>query len=748
LLSEDIALGNALIDMHAKCGKLAQAHQLLERLHERHVVSWNALISGYVQHGRLDEAWHCFKQMQSEGLCPNVITLVCILKACGTVNGMYKGRQIHSILNFSWNQQEDGVVLGNALVDMYVKCGMVAKAHEVLRELPVCDAISWNTLIAGYVQQGQLHEASTCFEEMQRGEAVSPNSVTFLCILKVCSIIGDVDKGKQIHREIVKWSLLEKDSALSNALVDMYAKCGELEKAQEVFEELLLRDIASWSALIAGYARQDRCRDAFNCFEQMRNEGVAADEPTLICVLKACASTGAIDKGIEIHESLVNRRLLEKDVMLGTALVDMYAKCRMPEKAQQVLERLPRRDAIAWNALIAGYAQQGKCGEALNCFRLMRSEGVAPDSVTFVCVLKACGDAGSMDQGMRIHDEIVGERLLGRDAILGNSLVGMYAKCGALDRARAVLRELPVQDAASWNAIIAGYVQQGCSLEALGCFEQMRDGSVSADAVTFVCILKACGMVGAVSKGERIHEEALARGLLEKQSYAIANALIDMYARCGLLGKAALVLDSLSTRDIVAWNALVAGYAQQGRGREALICFGCIEIEALVPDSITCLGVLTACCHSGHVDEARSVFRDMTEKYGIAPSSEHRTCMVVLLGCSGQFGTALSAMELMPPADQLGTLLALLGACQKWGNVRLGKLAFDQALQIDRSCAAAYVLMANLFSMTGMHEDASEVEARRLMHAACKLQEDSVDFDGGGDLYWKCSQNGGDVYLP
>jgi pentatricopeptide repeat protein len=235
--------------------------------------------------------------------------------------------------------------------------------------------------------------------------------------------------------------------------------------------------------------------------------------------------------------------------------------------------------------------------------------------------------------------------------------------------------------------------------------------------------------------------------LLEKQSYALGNALIDMYARCGVLGKAAQVLDSLPTRDIVAWNALVAGYAQQGQGQEALACLGCIEIEALVPDSITCLGVLTACCRSGHVDEARSVFRDMTEKYGISPSSEHQTCMVVLLGCSGQFGKALSMMEPIPAADHLGTLLALLGACQKWGNVRLGKVAFDQAVQIDRSCAAAYVLMANLFSMTGMHEDASEVDARRLMHAACQLQEDSVDFDGRGDLYWNCPQNKGNMYL-
>jgi pentatricopeptide repeat protein len=450
----------------------------------------------------------------------------------------------------------------------------------------------------------------------------------------------------------------------------------------------------------------------------MQNEGLFPDEVTFICILKACASTGDLDKGKQIHRDIVNRNLLGKDIVLGTALVDMYAKCGLLAKAQEVLRELPVRDVIPWNALITGYAQQGQISRALKCFHSMQDEGISPNVVTFICILKACGSTGAIEDGERIHAEILGMGLLGKEIMLGNALVDMYAKCGFPGKAQKVLEELHVRDVVSWNALIAGHAQLGQCAEALSCFERMQnDDDLCPDVVTFLCILKACGNAGALDKGKTIHEEIVDRGLLGKH-IELGNALVDMYAKCGAIASAQEVLEELPIRDVVTWNALIAGCAEKGLGYEALSCFRKIKSESLiVPDEITLLCVLSACCHSGLSEEAEVVFGEMTQEYGIAPTLEHHTCMVVAYGYAGRFEKAMEVISVMPSSDYPTVWIALLSACRKWENAGLGRLAFDQAVQLDASCAVAYILMANIFASNGMKEDAERIEAMRLKYA-------------------------------
>jgi pentatricopeptide repeat protein len=353
----------------------------------------------------------------------------------------------------------------------------------------------------------------------------------------------------------------------------MYAKCGELSKAELVLRDTPARDVVCWSALIAGYAQQGHGYEALDCFERMLGEGLSPDAIAFTSILKACGKTGAIDKGKEIHDEIVRRGLLQKDIMLGTALVDMYAKCGVLRKAQQVLEELPFRNVVTWSVLIAGCVQHGENHEALNYFERMQSEGLFPDVVTFVCILKACGSIGAIDMGQRIHDEVASKGLLPTEVVLGTALIDMYAKCGMLKRAKQVLEELLVRNVVSWSALISGYVQHGQGHEALACFEDMKHDGIVPDVVIFISILSACGSTCAIEKGKQVHDEIVGRGLLHK-NIMLDNALVDMYAKCGMLGKAEQVLEELPARDVISWNALMAGYAQQEQWYEA---FGCFE---------------------------------------------------------------------------------------------------------------------------------------------------------------------------
>jgi pentatricopeptide repeat protein len=225
----------------------------------------------------------------------------------------------------------------------------------------------------------------------------------------------------------------------------------------------------------------------------MQKEGISPNQITFISLLKACGSICAIEKGEQIRGEIASRGFLKTNAVLGNALVDMYAKCGMVEKAHTVLKELPVRDVVSWCTLICGYAQQRKCPQALDCFDQMKSEGLFPDDITFACVLKACGSAGDIENGERIHDEILTSGLLDTNAFLGTALVDMYAKCGSLAKSQAVHEELHCKDVVAWNALIVGYVKQGKGFEALRCFRQMHIEGVNPDSITFDAILKACG---------------------------------------------------------------------------------------------------------------------------------------------------------------------------------------------------------------------------------------------------------------
>ena len=206
--------------------------------------------------------------------------------------------------------------------------------------------------------------------------------------------------------------------------------------------------------------------------------------------------------------------------------------------------------------------------------------------------------------------------------------------------------------------------------------------------------------------------------VLLETDVALGTALVDMYAKCGMLAKTTQVLEEIPIRDVISWSALIAGYGHQRRGYEALKCFERMQSEGIAPNEITFLSVLSACSRSGLVDEAQRLFHSMIKKHGITPSLEHHTCLIVVFGCAGMFDQAISVIKVTPSPDSLDIWVALLGTCKKWGNVKLARLAFDQVLQIDSTCAAGYVLMSNIFVDNGFREDARKVEEMRLKYCS------------------------------
>ena len=494
-------------------------------------------------------------------------------------------------------------------------------------------------------------------------EGINANPTTFVCVLKACGNIRDVNQGRNLHTEFEMNGMLKNNLFVGNALMDMYAKCNDLQEAHDVFEKLPNRDSVSWNTLIGSYVEHDFGEEALKCFEYMQSEGLFPNPVTFIGILKACCSTGSIEKGKQIHEEIVNRCFLHKDIALGNALVDMYSK-----SARQVLGELPIRDVVSWSTLIAGYAQHNQGDKALACFAEMRREGLYPNEVTFVCILNACGSMEDIDKGKLIHENIVCRGFPGNDIALGNALVTMHAKCGMLVKAKEVLEELPVRDVVSWNALIAGYAQQGRGNEALYYFEWMQVEGLSPNLITFISILKACGSTGAVRKGKQIHMEIVNRGLLE-MDIVLANALMDMYARCGFLTNARRLLEELPVRDAIAWNTLITGYVQEGQSHEALNCFENMQSEGVYPTVATFVCCLKACGSIESVGQGKIAHHEIV-KSGFESDVAVGTALIDMYSKCGSMADAQQIFDTTHIKDSL-KCTALITGYARQGNTEL-----------------------------------------------------------------------------
>ncbi|KAI5058796.1 hypothetical protein GOP47_0026966 [Adiantum capillus-veneris] len=589
-LETDIYLGNYLVPMLVDIGRIQDAQEVFDRLPYRNEHSWNSLLSGYVSCGKAQHALILYKKMQEDPLHPNGHTFIALLSACAKLADKENGAELHS--EIARRGLAGDFLVGSALVHMYAKCGLLALAQEVFDGLNVKDAITWTSLIAGYVKLGHFEQALFYYDQMQM-DGLSPNLLTFVCSLKACGFVGVVEKGQIMHAEIARRGLLADDVFVGNGVIDMYAKCGLVAKAQEVFNELPTRDVVSWNTLMTGYANIGNSDKAFDLLKEMQLEELSPDAVSLVCNLKACSTTRDLETGRQLHVECAVRGFSQEAPLVGNALVDMYASCGLLAEAQKVFDSLNLQDAIVWTALITGYTDYGFPKEALEGYQKMQLKDVSPDVVTYICSLKACSSLGAVHKGREIHAEIDRLQMLQKYANIGTALVDLYASCGLLTEAQEVFDGLPAKDVASWNVLMLGYLRHGFGEEVLKCFKQMQAEDVCANVSTLIYTLKACGTIMNLGKGCEIYNE-IVRHKFEAVS-EIGTALIEMYFSCGSISEAHFIFDKLPHQELASWNTVISGCINNGLCHEAVSYLDQMLQGPIPPDSCTYACCLKAC---------------------------------------------------------------------------------------------------------------------------------------------------------
>ncbi|KAJ1257588.1 hypothetical protein BS78_10G007900 [Paspalum vaginatum] len=558
--------------------------------------------------------------------------------------------------------------------------------------------------------RSDLPAALAAFASMS-SSATAPASArpvlrTFTALLKLCAARADLATGRAVHAQLAARGLAA-ESLAATALANMYAKCRRPADARRVFDRMPARDRVAWNALVAGYARNGLSAAAMEMVLRMQEEGgERPDSVTLVSVLPACADARALRACREAHAFALRAGLGEL-VNVSTAILDAYCKCGAVEAARAVFDWMPVRNSVSWNAMIDGYVQNGDATEALALFKRMVKEGVDVTDASVLAALQACGELGYLDEAERVHELLVTIGLESNVSVM-NALITTYSKCKKPNLAAQVFDELGNRKTRiSWNAMILGFTQNGCSEDAVRLFCRMRLENVKPDSFTLVSVIPAVADISDPLQARWIHGYSIRQHL--DQDIYVLTALIDMYSKCGRVSIARRLFDSARERHVITWNAMIHGYGSHGFGKVAVELFEEMKGIGSLPNETTFLSVLAACSHAGLVEEGREYFASMKEDYGLEPGMEHYGTMVDLLGRAGKVEEAWSFIQSMPIEPGISVYGAMLGACKLHKNVELAEESARRIFELGPEEGVYHVLLANIYANASMWKDVARV---------------------------------------
>ncbi|GMP74269.1 hypothetical protein CsSME_00031732 [Camellia sinensis var. sinensis] len=661
----------------------------------------NAQIRKFCEVGNLKMAMDLLCKSQKSEL--ELATYCSILQLCADVKSLQDGHKVHSIID-SFGIEIDSV-LGSKLVFMYLSCGDLREGRLVFDKISNEKVFLWNMLMNEYAKNGNFEECILLYKRMQE-LGVEANSYTFSCILKCFAAKGSVVEGERVHGSLLRLGFGSYNTVV-NSLITFYFKCGRTKSAHKLFDELSDRDVITWNSMISGYVFNSLDEKGIEVFIEMLSSEISVDLATIVSVLSACANIGVILLGRALHAYAIKSGF-NKEITFNNTLLDMYSKCGDIDGATQIFQNMSERTVVSWTSMIAGYARDGVSDKAIALFNEMKKEGVQPDNFTVTSILHACACSGSLENGKEVHNYIR-ENKIRLNLSVSNALMDMYAKCGNMEDAYSVFSQMPKKDIVSWNTMIGGYSKNSLSNEALNLFIVMQR-ELKPDNVTMTCILPACASLAALDRGREIHSYIL-RNRLYSDRY-VANALVDMYVKCGALVLARLLFDMIPVKDLVSWTVMVAGYGMHGFGSEAVDAFNEMRQTGIEPDEVSFISILYACSHSGLLDEGWRLFNIMKKDCNIEPKLEHYACMVDLLARSGKLSKAYRFIQTMPIEPDATVWGALLCGCRIHHDVKLAEKVAERVFELEPDNTGYYVLLANIYAEAEKWEEVKKLREK------------------------------------
>lgn len=544
-----------------------------------------------------------------------------------------------------------------------------------------------------------------------------PKPNIFASLLSRCTRSFSFSSGLQVHAHVVKSGLLS-DRDVGNSLLSLYFKlCPDIHLTRKVFDGLLYKDSVSWTSMVSGYVRFRKPEESLRVFNEMLSDcDVNPNEFILSAVIKACSDCKDLILGRCFH-SVVLLRGFGWNHVVSCTLIDMYGRNHLPNDAVKVFEEMQFPDDVCWTAIISTLTRNDRFQEALTFFyagiHRKCCPGMVPDMFTFGSVLMALGNLRRTRQGRQVHAMVFTSGIIG-NVVVESSLVDMYAKCGLIPESRSVFDRMPNKNAVSWCSLLNGYCQNGYYEVVLKMF---RDMDEQDDGYSLSTILRACAGLSDVRRGKQVHCHFLRKECCS-EDVVIKSALVDLYAKCGLVDYAYRIFTEMKSKNLITWNAMICGFAKNSRPLETIQVLEKMlhKKQAIKPDHISFTGVLFACSHSGLVEEGKKYFTSMIKDYRIQPQIEHYNCMVDLLGRAELFEEAEELIMRSPCRNDPRLWVSLLGACActtSYSNPSFAESVAKKVIDLNPDYHLSYVLLANIYRSSHRWDDA--VNIRRLM---------------------------------
>ncbi|XP_043705591.1 pentatricopeptide repeat-containing protein At3g49740 [Telopea speciosissima] len=714
------------------------------------LIKLNSLIAALIRSHQNSSALQVFTQIHSSHhLRPDHYTLVSSLTACANLHDTVAGDQLHSHVICAGFKAYAHV--GNTVLSLYAKSKDLNSVNRLFSEITIPDVYTWTILLSAYAKSGQIDYAcqlfdgmlyrnaetwnafppldvrlyrniatwnaiiTGCVENGREGTAVEMflkmrrwgvghDHYTFASILSLCCSPELVQFGRQVHSLIARTGFLLRVSVV-NALLTMYFNCEVVHGAYDVFEEAkgTTCNQITYNAMIAGLVSNGKDREALDLFMEMREACLEPTELTFVTVMSSSSLTGMVKLGRQVHAQIIKMGY-EAYTSVSNAAITMYSSYADLDSASVIFERLAKKDSVSWNSMISGCVQCNSLSLAIMVYLRMQRAGLETDDFTVGSLLSYSDSLVIVEL---IQALVVKNGLLS-NILVCNALVSSYSKHGMIKDAFQVFHSMCSQNLISWNTIISGCLFNGLPLLGLDLFRWLLLSELRPNLYTLTVVLSTCASIAALRHGKQVHSYILKLGFgLETP---LGNALITMYAKCGILDWASKVFSRMMQRDIVSWNAMICAYAQHGEGKEAIRCFKVLQnLDDVKPDEATFTAVLSACSHAGLVNEGCQIFFTMVDEYGIIPGVDHCSCIIDLLGRAGHLDEAGRLINTMPAQADSKMWWALLGACQAHGNVLLGRVAAEVLQEIEPYNPAAYVQLANIYAAAGQWNEAANV---------------------------------------
>ncbi|PNT68602.1 pentatricopeptide repeat-containing protein At3g12770 isoform X2 [Brachypodium distachyon] len=441
--ASDVFVLTSLLDMYAKCACLPDARRLFDEMPSPTLISWNCMVTAYSKSSCVTEAVAMFNTMRGVGVRPSGATLVGLLS--GRVDSLSTRNPGLCLYGYSMKSGLDtDLPVLNSVLTMLVRAGQLYDACLLFDSMHEKSVVTWSAMVSGFLQTGDYMKVFGLFNHMQTA-GYKFDSVALVNLISAAVLLGNLLVAKGVHALLIK-SGFESEQDLMSSLVNLYAKCGDLEAAQEVFDAVHRKNVVLWTSMISGYAEGGHPDKALKMFDSMLCTDVEPNEATVSSVLSACANLGSANQAKKVEDHVVAIGL-QKDLRVATGLIDTYCKCGNVTLAREIFDGVTttNRDLAIWSAMINGYACIGEGSEALVLFNEMQNQGVQPDAIVFTHLLTACNYSGLVDEGLQCFRSLTVEYGIEPSIEHYMCTIDLLCKAGHLSAAKEFFRKIPIQ---------------------------------------------------------------------------------------------------------------------------------------------------------------------------------------------------------------------------------------------------------------------------------------------------------------